>query len=174
MCLVDSQIFSWRLHFLDQTIVLAACLQKTGGFARNWPLVHAKFASDWRPIACKFYPSGRHSHANCTRVAARRMQHELNRPKFFMRLAATRASFACDWRPLGYNLHATGGHSVTRQETSRQEVCKRLSLHYNCIFLALASDYSADGPLDIWFGKCVGTMDGKATRKQILHALGAS
>ncbi len=25
-----------------------------------------------------------------------------------------------------------------------------------------------------WFGKCVGTMDGKATRKQILHALAVS
>ncbi len=29
-------------------------------------------------------------------------------------------------------------------------------------------------PLDIWFGKCVGTMNDKVTRKQILHALAAS
>jgi hypothetical protein len=50
-------------------------------------------------------------------------------------------------------LHATGGHSVTRQEASRQEVCKRPSLHHNYIFfhwqahiLDHASDYSADGP----------------------------
>ncbi len=28
--------------------------------------------------------------------------------------------------------------------------------------------------MDIWFGKCAGTMDGKATRKQILHMLAAS
>jgi hypothetical protein len=28
--------------------------------------------------------------------------------------------------------------------------------------------------LDIWFGKFVGTIDDKATRKQILHALAAS
>jgi hypothetical protein len=32
-CCVDSSIFQWRLHFLILTIVLAACLQKTGGFA---------------------------------------------------------------------------------------------------------------------------------------------
>jgi hypothetical protein len=29
-------------------------------------------------------------------------------------------------------------------------------------------------PLDIWFGKCAGTMDDKATQKQIWHALAAS
>jgi hypothetical protein len=69
-----------------------------------------------------------------------------------MRLAAMRVQLACDWRPLRNNLHATGGHSVTRQETSRQEVCKRPSLHHNYIFyhwqvhiLDHASDYSADG-----------------------------
>jgi hypothetical protein len=33
--------------FFIQTMVLAACLQNTGGFARNWPLVRAKFASVW-------------------------------------------------------------------------------------------------------------------------------
>jgi hypothetical protein len=38
MCRVDSQIFKWRPYFFIQIIVLAACLQKTGGFAHNWPL----------------------------------------------------------------------------------------------------------------------------------------
>ncbi len=47
MCHVDSQIFSWLLHFFIQIIVLAACLQTTGGFARNWPLARAKFDSMW-------------------------------------------------------------------------------------------------------------------------------
>jgi hypothetical protein len=70
-----------------------------------------------------------------------------------MRLVAMRVQFACDWLPLGYNLNATGSHLVTRQDTSRQEVCKRPSLHHNYIFLHWqvhildnASDFSADGP----------------------------
>ncbi len=50
-------------------------LAKTGGFARNWPLVHAKFACDWRLVAYKLYLSDLQLHANCTRVAASRMQH---------------------------------------------------------------------------------------------------
>jgi hypothetical protein len=50
MCRVDSQIFQWRPHFFIQIIVLAACLQKTGGFARNWLLAHAKFAAMWLAI----------------------------------------------------------------------------------------------------------------------------
>jgi hypothetical protein len=33
--------------FLIQIIVLAACLQKTGGFARNRPLARATFAFVW-------------------------------------------------------------------------------------------------------------------------------
>ncbi len=49
-------------YFLNQIIVLAACLLKTGGFARNWPLAHAKFACDWRTVAYNLYPSGRQSH----------------------------------------------------------------------------------------------------------------
>jgi hypothetical protein len=44
MCRESSQIFWWRLHFFIQIFVLAACLQKTGGFACNWPLASAKFA----------------------------------------------------------------------------------------------------------------------------------
>ncbi len=98
-----------------------------------------------------------------------------------MLLAATGVQFACNCRPLGYNLHATGGHSVTRQETSRQEVCKRPPLHHNYIFLSLGSPHPRPcfwlfswRPLDIWFGNCAGTMDDKATQKQILHALAAS
>ncbi len=122
------------------------------------------------PVAYKLYPSGGQSHANYTRVAASRMQHEYNRPKF-----------ACDWRPLGYNLHATGSHSVTRQDTSRQELCKRPSLHRtgNYIFLALASPHPPPcfwlfswRPLDIWFGKCAGTMNDKATEANFVRASG--
>jgi hypothetical protein len=125
----------------------------------------------------------------CIQLAASRMQIvpawppgacNMNKiTEICMRLAATRVQFACDWRPLRYNLHATGSHSVTRQETSRQEVCKRPSLHHIYIFLALASPHPRRmlpnfQPLDIWFGKCAGTMDDIATRKQILHALAAS
>jgi hypothetical protein len=33
------------LSFFIQIIVLAACLQITGGFSRNWPLARAKFAA---------------------------------------------------------------------------------------------------------------------------------
>ncbi len=126
--------------------------------AKNWLLAHAKFACDWRPVAYKLYPSGRQSHINCTRVAASRMQivpawppvacNIIKSPEICMGLAATRVQFACDW-------------AATRQETSRQEVCKRPSLHHNCIFLALASPHPRPcfwlfswRPLDIWFGKC--------------------
>ncbi len=45
MCRVDIQIFSWHLHFLIHIIVLAARLQNTGGFVRDWPPACAKFAS---------------------------------------------------------------------------------------------------------------------------------
>ncbi len=44
---------------------------------------------------------------------------------------------ACNINKIGGNLHATGGHLVTRQETSRQEVCKRPSLHHYYIFFIL-------------------------------------
>jgi hypothetical protein len=43
---LDSQI-QQRPHFFIQIIVLAAFLQKTGGFARNWLLAREKFASIW-------------------------------------------------------------------------------------------------------------------------------
>ncbi len=51
-------------------------LAKIGGFALYLPLANAKFACDLLPVAYKLYPSGRQSHANCTRVAASRMQQE--------------------------------------------------------------------------------------------------
>jgi hypothetical protein len=89
----------------------------------------------------KLYPSGRQSHANCTCVAATRMQHESKLTEICMRLVIMWVQFARDWRPLGYHFQAIGGHSVTRQETSRQEGCKRPFLHQNYIFLALASPH---------------------------------
>ncbi len=88
-----------------------------------------------------------------------------------MRLTVSHIKFVPEWPPVACNMnkidgnlhapgghavynfhvHATDGHSVTRQEASIQEVCKRQSLHQNYIFLALASptcasDFSADGP----------------------------
>jgi hypothetical protein len=142
-------------------------------------------------VAYKLYPSDRQSHINCTRVAASHMQivpawppvacnmnkigrnlHATGGPAgtICMQLAATRVQFACDWWPLGY-----------KTRDSRQEVCKRPSLHHNYSFLALAIPHPrpyfwffSRRLLDIWFGKCAGTMDGKATWKQILHPLAAS
>jgi hypothetical protein len=55
--------------------------------------------TEWPPVACKLYPIGRQSHANCTRVAASLMQ-----------ISADFIHVACKWQPRGYNLHATGGH----------------------------------------------------------------
>jgi hypothetical protein len=76
---------------------------------------------------------GGQSHIICIRVAASRMQivpvwppFAFNMNKINRNLHATAAmgvQFACDWWPL-----------VTKQETSRQEVCKRPSLHHNYIF----------------------------------------
>ncbi len=74
----------------------------------------------WPPVACKLYLSGRQSHANCTWVAASRMQivpggqSHANFGRFYsclMWLAATRVQFACDWQPLRCNLYATGRQS---------------------------------------------------------------
>ncbi len=165
MCRVDSLIFEWRLHFLIQIIVLAACLQKTAGFARIWLPAHAKFACDRLPVAYKLYPSGRQLHINCTRVAASRIyivpEWSLVACKLYpserrwhatwIKLVATRVQFACDWWPLGYNLHATSGHSVRRQADKR---CLKGHIYIIIIFfyhlhvhiLGHASDYSAYGP----------------------------
>jgi hypothetical protein len=116
---VNSQIFLWCLHFSIQKFFLAACLQKTSGFARNRPLSHAKFASciyivpKWLPVACKLYPSGLQLHANCTQVAASRMQIVPAWLILFMlhgtgghvgticmQLAGSRVQFICDWLPV--------------------------------------------------------------------------
>jgi hypothetical protein len=66
------------------------------------PLVCLSLVTEWPPVACKLYLSGRQLHANCTRVAASRMQ-----------ILADFIHVACDWRPHGYNLYETGGHLGT-------------------------------------------------------------
>jgi hypothetical protein len=75
-------------------------------------------------------PSGRQSNANCTRVAASRMQ-----------IYADFIHVACDWLPRGYNLHATGGHSGTicmRLPASRMQILHALaaSTVHSCQFFA--------------------------------------
>ncbi len=116
-------------------------MQKTGGFARNWPPAHAKFACNWPPVAYKLYPSGRQLHINCTRVAASRMKTVHEPP------------VACNMNTVGRNLHATGSHVGTRQEASRQRYVKGhlyiiiiFFYHWQVHILDHASDYSADGP----------------------------
>ena len=37
-------------------------------------LIVSCLVTEWPPVACKLYPSGRQLHANCNRVAASRMQ----------------------------------------------------------------------------------------------------
>ncbi len=127
-------------------------------------------------LASSRMPSGRQWHANCTRMAGSPMHisvHFLHVP--------------CDWRPRGYNLNVTVATRVqvacdwwslvTRQETSRQEVFKRPSLHHYYIVLALASPHPRRMLPTIrylvwkmrwYYGWHI------ATRKQILHALAAS
>ncbi len=97
------------------------------------------------------HATGCQLHVNCTRVAASCMQIVPGWPpvachmnKIDWNLHATDGhGTICMWLAATrvQNLHAIGGHSVTRQETSRQEVCKRTSLHHNYIFLALASPH---------------------------------
>jgi hypothetical protein len=115
MCRIDSQIFQWLLHFFIQIIVLAACLQESGGFASIWPLAHAKFACDWQPAAYKLYPSGCQSHINCTRVAA------------------------CHNNKIDKNLHATGGRLQGKRQADKR--CAKGCLYIIIIFLALASPH---------------------------------
>ncbi len=91
---------------------------------------HIYIVPEWPPVAYKLYPNGRQSHATWIKSI-----------QICMQLAEMWVQFACNWRPLGYNLYVTGCHSVTRQETCRQEVCKRPSLHHIYIFLALASPH---------------------------------
>ncbi len=84
---------------------------KTAFCTPLFSLLVSCLVTEWPPVACKLYPSGRQSHANDTRVAASRMQ-----------ISADFSHVACDWRPrgynfafkwlpLGYNLHATGRQS---------------------------------------------------------------
>ncbi len=130
MCRVYSQIFWWCHHISIQIIVLAACLQKTGGFACNWPLTHAKLAYNWRPIVGTI----------CMRLAATRLQDKRQADKW----------------------------------------CVKGCLYIIIIFFSFSPHPQpcfwlfSWRPLDIWFGKCAGTMDDKATRKHILPALAAS
>ncbi len=70
--------------------------------------------------------------------------------------------------------------AATRLQDRRQ-ADKRCVKGREDIFLALASLHPRPcfrlfrwRHLDIWFGKCAGTMNDKVTRKQILHALAAS
>jgi hypothetical protein len=104
MCRIDAQIFERRVHFLIQRNVLAAYF--TGGFARNWPLAHAKFASPWQPVAYKLCPSGHQSHMNCTWVAASRMQ-----------IVPAWLPVACNMNKINRNLHATVASSRTHSPT---------------------------------------------------------
>ncbi len=98
-----------------------------------------------------FHATGGQSHINCTQVAAHHMlivsawpPVACNMNKINRNLHATgghAVQFACNWRPPSYNLHATGGHSASRQETSRQEVCKKAVFTSLLYFLALASSH---------------------------------
>jgi hypothetical protein len=95
---------------------------------------------EWPPVACNMNKStvicatGGHTGTIC------------------MGLAAIQVQFACDLRPPRYNLHATDWRLLGYKK-SRQEVCKRLSLHL-IIFFSIgkstssmhASDFSADSP----------------------------
>ncbi len=130
-----------------------SCSVLAGDFTRNWPPAHAKFACDWQPVAYKLYPRGRQLHIICTRVAASHMQtvplwpsvaYNMNKNRRNLHATGGHAgTFCMRLAALGYNLHTTGGHSVTRQETSRKEVCKRPSLHHNYIFFSIGkSTYS--------------------------------
>jgi len=133
MCRVDSQIFLMAASFFYSN----NCLQKTGGFAINWPLPRAKFASVWlvgsKGRGCKLLKNRvmmqrrpfthllSASLLSCNWVAASRTQIvpvyrqlHANFPQCYsccLRLAATRVQFACDWWPLGYKLYATGRQS---------------------------------------------------------------
>jgi hypothetical protein len=51
--------------------------------------------TEWPPVACKLYPSGRQSHANNARVAANRMKNFGRFNSCCLRLAATRVQFTC-------------------------------------------------------------------------------
>jgi hypothetical protein len=118
-----------------------------------WPLAHAKFACDWRPIAYKLYPSGRQSHINRARVVASRMQ-----------IVPVWLPVPCNVNKIGRNLHATGDPVGTicmrlavagvQDKIQADKKCVKGRLYIIVIFfwhwqvhiLDHASDYSADGP----------------------------
>jgi hypothetical protein len=98
-------------------------LQKTGGFARNWPLAHA---------------TGGQSLINCNRLAASRMQ-----------IAPAWPPVACKIKKIDGNLPATGGHICTicmrlgtiykRLAASRMQVLYATGGHPDTICLELAA-----------------------------------
>ncbi len=128
-----------------------------------------------------FHATGGQSHINCTRVATSSMW-----------IVPSWPPVACKLYPRGRQSHATWIKSAkicmwladTRVQDKRQADKRCVKGHLYIIiifFLALASQHPwpcfwlfSWRPLNIWFGKCAGTMDDKATRKQILHALAAS
>ncbi len=77
-------------------------LRSKDGLLHTSCLLVSCLVTEWPPVACKLYPSGRQSHTNCTQVATSRMQ-----------ISDDFILVACDWRPRGYNFHATGGLSGT-------------------------------------------------------------
>ncbi len=154
------------------------CLQKTGGFVRNWPLVHAKFACDWRPSASRIQivPAWPSVTCNMNKIDWRPRGYNLHATNghsgtIFMRLAATRVHFACEWWPLGYKTR----DKQTRSVKGRLYIIIMFFFYHWHVYILDACFWLYSWqPLDIWFGKCAGIMDDIATRKQILHALAAS
>jgi hypothetical protein len=107
---VGSQTFEWFPHFLIQIIVLAACFQKTGGFACKWPPVacknsmrlaasHIQIVTKWPPVAYKLYPSGRQSHGKRKKIYGNLPTTGGHAGSICMRLTANRVQFECDWAP---------------------------------------------------------------------------
>ncbi len=98
---------SWKVGSMGQGCGLANAKKYNyiwckDGLLHSSCLLVSCLLTEWPPVACKLYLSGLRSHANCTRLAASRMQISVD----FIHVA-------CDWRPHSYNFHATGGHSGT-------------------------------------------------------------
>ncbi len=93
-----------------------------------------QFACNWPPLGYNLHATG-HSGTIYMQLANFSCNSGPLRakPLVFCKHAARKNFWIKKWRrhkkiwesTLGYNLHVTGGHSITRQETSRQEVCKR-------------------------------------------------
>jgi hypothetical protein len=122
--------------------------------------------------------TGVQSQINCIRVAASRMQiiprGRQSHAKWINLTAATQVQFECNWWPLRCNLHAR--LAATRLQDKRQanKRCVKGRLYIIIIFFYHWQVHILDAcfqlfswrPLDIWFGKCAGSMDDIATRKQ--------